>query len=261
MAGRLEDKVAIITGAATGIGRAGARLFAQEGASVVVADRNAPEAEKTVAMIKENGGDAIYVETDVSKADQVQNMVAKALDQYGKLDVLVNDAGILIRTGARLADIEDLEWDLTLNTNLRGVFYGCRYAIPHMMERGGSIVNLSSQAGVHPTPRALAYGVSKAGVISLTQSAAREYAEDQIRVNAIIPGLIDTPQARGSTGSTERFEQVVSETALGRAGQPEDVASLMLYLASDESSFVTGSSFSIDGGGTIGGWSQLRRER
>ena len=259
MTGRLEDKVAIITGAATGIGRAGARLFAQEGARVVVADRNAPEAEKTVAMIKENGGDAIFVETDVSKADQVQNMVAKALEQYGKLDVLVNDAGILIRTGARLAEIEDLEWDLTLNTNLRGVFYGCKYAIPHMLERGGSIVNVSSQAGIHPTPRALAYGVSKAGVISLTQSAAREYAEDQIRVNSIVPGLVDTPQARGSTGSAERFQQVVNETALGRAGQPEDVANLLLYLASDESSFVTGSSFAIDGGGTVGGWSQIRR--
>ena len=260
MAGRLQDKVAIITGSATGIGRAGARLFASEGAKVVVADRNDTEAEKTVAGIRENGGDAIFIHTDVSKSEQVQDLVNATLESYGKLDVMVNGAGILIRTQSRLADISDMEWDLSLNTNLRGVFYGCKYAIPHMMEHGGSIVNISSSAGIGPSPRAASYGVSKAGVINLTLTAAREYAEDGIRANAIVPGLIDTPQARGSTGSRERFEQRSNEVALGRAGQPDDVANLMLFLASDESSFITGGAYVIDGGGSVGSWSDLRKE-
>ena len=140
------------------------------------------------------------------------------------------------------------------------MFYGCKYAIPHMMEHGGSIVNISSSAGIGPTPRAASYGVSKAGVINLTLTAAREYAEDGIRANAIVPGLIDTPQARGSTGSRERFEQRANEMALGRAGRPDDVANLMLFLASDESSFITGGAYVIDGGGSVGSWSDLRKE-
>ena len=261
MGERLQGKVAIITGSATGIGRAGSILFANEGAKVVVADRNDIAGEETADLIRNAGGDAVFAHTDVSKSEQVQNMVATALDKYGKVDILVNGAGILIRTQSRLADISDMEWDLSLNTNLRGVFYGCKYTIPHMLERGGSIVNISSVAGIGPTPMAASYGVSKAGVINLTLTAAREYAEDGIRANAIVPGLVDTPQARGSTGSTERFDQRASEVALGRAGQPEDIANLMLFLASDDSSFITGGAYVIDGGGTVSSWADLRREQ
>ena len=251
MAGRLEDKVAIITGAATGIGHAAARLFAREGAKVVVADRNAPDGEKTVALIDEAGGDATFVETDVSKAEQVQNMVGIAVKTYGKLDVLVNNAGILIRT-SRLHEVSEMEWDLTLATDIRGPFLCCKYTIPHMLERGGSIVNVSSVSGIRAAVSSVAYGVSKAGVISLTKTAAREYARWGIRVNAIVPGMIDTPQSRGSTGSTEVFEKRRQENPGGHVGTPEDVANMMLYLASEESSFVSGASFVIDGGRTVG---------
>ncbi len=251
MAGRLESKVAIITGAATGIGRAAARRFAAEGARVVVADRNTPAGQETVSMIGEDGGDAVFVETDVSKAAQVEAMVVRAIDAFGKLDILVNNAGVLIRT-PRLHEVSEMEWDLTQATDIKGVFLCCKYAIPHMLERGGSVVSVSSTSGIRASAMSSPYGVSKAGVISLTMSAAREYAENGIRFNAIVPGLIDTPQARGSTGSTEAFNQRTSEIPIGRSGQPEDVAGLMLYLASDESAYVTGAQFVIDGGRTIG---------
>ena len=250
MADRLKDKVAIITGAATGIGRAAALQFAAEGAKVVVADRNIPAGQETAAKVGEAGGEAIFVETDVSKPDRVEDMVSQALTAYGKLDVLVNNAGILIRTG-RLHEISEMEWDLTQATDIRGMFLCCRAVIPHMLDSGGSIINLSSASGIRASAYSAAYGVSKAGVLNLTMTAAREYGADGIRFNAVVPGLVDSPQSRGSTGSTETFNQRVSEIPIGRVGQPQDIAHLLVYLASDESSYVTGSSFVIDGGRTI----------
>ena len=228
---------------------------------MAVFDRNVPEAEKTVELIGQDGGSALSIETDVSKEGQVRSAVESVAATFGGIDVLVNAAGILIRRLSRLADVTDMEWDLTLDTNLRGVFYTCRYVIPHMLGSGGSIVNISSRAANSPVPGAAPYGISKAGVISLTSTAAREYARDGIRVNAVVPGLIDTPQSRGSTGSKERFEQRAGEMALGRAGRPEEVAKLILFLASDESSFATGSSYTLDGGGSVEGWGGLRSER
>ena len=247
MTGRLEDKVAIITGGATGMGRAASLLFAREGAKVAVADRNAPESRKTVALVNEMGGDAFFVETDVSKAAQVSNMVEQTVQRFGKLDVLVNNAGVLIRTPP-LAEVSELVWDLTLNTNLRGVFLCTKYAVPHMIGRGGAIVNVSSGAGMNPTPHAVPYGVSKAGVIQITMTTSTQYAPQGVRCNVIVPGSVDTPQARGSTGSAEEFERISSRNALGRVGTPQDIANLMLFLASDESSYITGAAFKIDGG-------------
>ena len=249
--GRLEDKVAIITGAATGIGRATAQLFASEGAKVAAADRNVSDGEKTVSAIKEAGGEAIFIDTDVSKADEVKNMVEQAISAYGKLDVLVNNAGVLIRT-SKLHEVSELEWDLTLNTDLKGVFLCCKYAVPRMMDSGGSVINVSSTSGIRASLISSSYGAAKAGVISLTQTASQEYAENRIRFNTIVPGIIDSPQSRGSTGSTEEFERRVKENPAGRVGFPEDVAQMMLFLASDESSYVSGASFVIDGGRTVG---------
>ena len=192
MPGRLEDKVAIITGGATGMGRAASLLFAREGAKVVVADRNVPEGQKTVALVGEMGGDALFVETDVSKSALVSDMVEQTVQRFGKLDVLVNNAGILIRTPP-LAEVSELVWDLTLNTNIRGVFLCTKYAIPHMVGRGGAIVNVSSGAGIHPTTHAVPYGVSKAGVIQITLTTSSQYAPQGVRCNVIVPGPIDTP--------------------------------------------------------------------
>ena len=250
MPGRLEDKVAIITGGATGMGRAASLLFAREGAKVVVADRNVPEGQKTVALVGEMGGDALFVETDVSKSALVSDMVEQTIQRFGKLDVLVNNAGILIRTPP-LAEVSELVWDLTLNTNIRGVFLCTKYAIPHMVGRGGSIVNVSSGAGIHPTTHAVPYGVSKAGVIQITLTTSTQYAPQGVRCNVIVPGPIDTPQARGSTGSAEEFDLIPSRVALGRVGTPQDIANLMLFLASEESSFISGAAFNIDGGGQV----------
>ena len=250
MPGRLEDKVAIITGGATGMGRAASLLFAREGAKVVVADRNVPEGQKTVALVGEMGGDALFVETDVSKSALVSDMVEQTVQRFGKLDVLVNNAGILIRTPP-LAEVSELVWDLTLNTNIRGVFLCTKYAIPHMVGRGGAIVNVSSGAGIHPTTHAVPYGVSKAGVIQITLTTSSQYAPQGVRCNVIVPGPIDTPQARGSTGSAEEFDLIPSRVALGRVGTPQDIANLMLFLASEESSFISGAAFNIDGGGQV----------
>ena len=247
MSGRLTDKVAIITGGASGIGRAAAQLFAKEGAKVVVADLNGPAAEQTTHLIEESGGQAIFVEADVSKADQVQGIFQATLERFEKLDVLVNNAGILIRT-LPPHEVSEADWDLTLDSNLRSVFLCCKYAVPHMTDRGGSIVNVSSGAGVRGTVNWVPYGVSKAGIIQLTKTLCRAYAPYRIRANVIIPGWVDTPQSRASTGSTQAFESTVSSIPIGRIGAPEDVAYLMLYLASDESSYVTGASFNIDGG-------------
>ena len=250
MPGRLEDKVAIITGGATGMGRAASLLFAREGAKVVVADRNVPEGRKTVALVGDMGGDALFIETDVSKSALVSDMVEQTVQRFGKLDVLVNNAGILIRTPP-LAEVSELVWDLTLNTNIRGVFLCTKYAIPHMVGRGGAIVNVSSGAGIHPTTHAVPYGVSKAGVIQITLTTSTQYAPQGVRCNVIVPGPIDTPQARGSTGSAEEFDLIPSRVALGRVGTPQDIANLMLFLASEESSFISGAAFNIDGGGQV----------
>ena len=247
----LEGKVAIITGAATGIGRATAELFASEGAAVVVADRNDIEGERTAAVINESGGDAIFVECDVSKADDVQRMVERAVERFGPPDILVNNAGIFIRMAHRVHEITDMEWDLMLQTNLKGAFYCCKYVLPHMMERGGAVVSMSSVSALGGGGTASPYGISKAGLISLGRAVASEYAEYGIRSNVILPGLTDTPQARGSTGSTERFEERTDEILLGRAGRPKEIAQLILFLASDQSSFITGASYIIDGGGNL----------
>lgn len=250
MEGRLADKVAIVTGGATGIGRAASVLFAREGARVTVADRNVTEGRRTAAMVEEAGGEALFVETDVSKADQVSEMVDHTVRHFGRLHVLVNNAGILIRTPP-LSEVSELVWDLTLDTNLRGVFLCTKYAVPHMLEDGGAIVNVSSGAGISPTPHAVPYGVSKAGVIQITQTTSAQYAPLGIRCNVIVPGSVDTPQARGSTGSTEEFQRVASGIAIGRIGTPQDIANLMLFLASEESSYITGVSVRIDGGGRV----------
>ena len=248
MTGRLKDRVALVTGGASGIGRAAVVRFAQEGAKVMIADRNPVAAQETLAEVRRITPDAEYVGVDVSKWDQVRGMVDETVSRFGRLDVLVNAAGVLV-LAPPLADIDERDWDLMMNTNLRGLFLCCKAAIPSMIEGGGgSIVNISSMAGISAYARSLPYAVSKAGVIHLTLGAASQYTSKGIRINGIAPGTVDTPQARGSSQSAQALEQIAASHPMGRIGRPEDIADTILYLASDEASYISGTTIIVDGG-------------
>jgi NAD(P)-dependent dehydrogenase (short-subunit alcohol dehydrogenase family) len=248
---QLQDKVAIITGAATGIGRATALLFAKEGASVVVADINEDDAQRTVADIEDKGGSARFVQTDVSEAEDVQALMERSAEEMGGIDVIVNNAGAQ-RSGA-VTEFEESEWDLLMRVNPRSCFLGAKYGVPYLRERGGgSIVNVSSLAGLKGGPGMTAYSASKGAIIAFTRALAEELAPDNIRANSVCPGWIDTPfnePAIEFMGGRAQQEEMVQQTVpLKRQGTPEEIAPGILYLASDASSYVTGQELIIDGG-------------
>jgi NAD(P)-dependent dehydrogenase (short-subunit alcohol dehydrogenase family) len=248
---QLEGKVAIITGAATGIGRATALLFAGEGASVVIADVNEDDAQRTVANIEDEGGSARFVQADVSEAEDVQALMERAAEEMGGIDVIVNNAGAQ-RSGA-VTEFEESEWDLLMRVNPRSCFLGAKYGVPHLRERGGgSIVNVSSLAGLKGGPGMTAYSASKGAIIAFTRALAEELAPDNIRANSVCPGWIDTPfnePAIEFMGGRAQQEEMVQQTVpLKRQGTPEEIAPGILYLASDASSYVTGQELVIDGG-------------
>jgi NAD(P)-dependent dehydrogenase (short-subunit alcohol dehydrogenase family) len=243
----LQDKVAIVTGAGSGIGAASARRFAAEGAHVVVADIRLRKADEVAAEIVREGGTAVGCEVDVSKDDSVAAMVATAVDVYGGLDVLFNNAGTL-RPGTAV-ELSVADWDLVMAVNVRSVFLGAKYAVPAMMARGGgSIVNTASVSGLHGDGGAVVYAASKAAVINLTRALSTDHAPDGIRVNAICPGTILTPPVERMMSDPAVLQLNVDAHALGRLGQPEEIAAVAAWLASDESSFVTGEAITVDGG-------------
>ena len=246
---RLEDKVAIITGGGSGIGRATAKLFAQEGAKVVVADYKADAGREVAQAIKDAGGDALFVEVDVSDSAQVQRMVRAALDAYGGIDILFNGAGVL--AFGTVLETDEEAWAWLMSINLTGVYLCSRAVIPHMIERGGgSIVNTSSSTGAHDVaPNIAAYVTSKGGVTLLTKAMAVDHAKDNIRVNAIAPGPTDTPMLRDNL-SSEELEAFAATFPMKRLGRPEELAYAALFLASEEASFVTGAILAVDGGQT-----------
>lgn len=247
---RLDGKVAIVTGGGSGIGQATSVLLARRGASVVVADRDEEGGAATVAMIDE--GRAIFVPTDVSNESSCNEAVERAVSTFGRLDIAHNNAGINI-AGINLADVDLESWNRVISVCLTGVFLGMKSQIPAMLESGGgSIINTSSGEGVTARPGHAAYVSAKHGVIGLTRAAAMEYSASGIRVNSVLPGAIETGLARQSR--IERpgvMDRVISEHPIGRIGQPEEVAEAVAWLASDSSSFVTGSALVVDGGYTI----------
>ncbi len=248
----LRDKVAIVTGSASGIGRATARVLAAEGASVVVADLDEAGASAVVSEIEADGGKAIATRVDVSAEDDVREMIAAAVSTFGGLDVLHNNAAALGSASPGLdMDIANMDvdvWDRTMAVNLRGVMLGCKHAIPALLERGGgAIVNTSSGSAQRGDLAIPAYGVSKGGVDTLTRYVAAQYGKQGIRCNAIAPGLILTHEVERFGG--EAYVKMLEEHHLTpRVGRPEDIAQAVLYLASDAASFVTGQILNVDGG-------------
>ena len=244
---RLEGKVALISGGARGIGAATARLMAGEGASVVIADVLEKEGMETEAKISEAGGEVLFVRLDVTSEADWNAAVTATVTKYGKLDILVNNAGISSRTGVEETTVES--WDQVMDINAKGVFLGTKAAIPEMRKAGGgSIINISSIYGIVGSGGSASYHASKGAVRIFTKAAAVQYAREGIRVNSVHPGFVDSPMTEAHHGVPEIRKARTGQTPLGRLGVPEDIAPGILYLASDQSSFVTGSELVIDGG-------------
>jgi NAD(P)-dependent dehydrogenase (short-subunit alcohol dehydrogenase family) len=248
MAADLKNKVAIVTGGTSGIGRETAVLFAEAGAKVVVAGRREAEGKEVVDQIRAAKGEAFFVKTDVSKAADVEALVHKTVEKYGRIDTAFNNAGVE-GNWTPLVDMAEEDWDRVIDTNLKGVWLCLKYEIPQMLKNGGgTIVNMSSVAGLMGTPAAAHYGASKHGVNALTRTAALEHAQHKIRVNAVCPAVIETPMGERLFGAPEVRPHAVAMHPIGRFGTPREVAEAVLWLASDKSSFMTGHYIVLDGG-------------
>jgi NAD(P)-dependent dehydrogenase (short-subunit alcohol dehydrogenase family) len=249
MAGKFDNKVALVTGGNSGIGRAAAVAFAREGARVVVAARRAPEGEDTVRLITETGGQALFVQTDVSQGDAVEAMLRRTLDAYGRVDYAFNNAGIAVV--APFLELAEADFDRVIGINLKGVWLCMRAELRQMLTQGGgAIVNMSSGYGLVSSALGVsAYSASKHGIIGLTKAAALEYAKAGIRVNAVVPGWIRTPMVDAGLEHVPQLEaRILDHEPVGRMGRPEEVAEAVVWLCSDAASFVTGHSMIIDGG-------------
>ena len=250
--GSYAGKVAFVTGAGTGIGRVTALAFAREGAGVVVADASEQDNRETARMIEESGGRALAVGCDVTRTEDVKAALDKTVDVFGRLDVAFNNAGVE-QEAAATAELAEEEWDRVVDTDLRGVFLCMKHEIPLMLEQGGgAIVNTLSGAGVRGFAGQPAYVAAKHGVIGLTKLAALDHAQQNVRVNAVCPGVIDTEMIRRVTGGTPEGRQAItSQEPVGRSGRTEEIAAAVLWLCSDAASFAIGHAMVVDGGQTV----------
>ncbi len=251
MPGRVEGKVAIVTGAGTGIGRACAVILAREGARVVVANRNADNGNDTVRRIQEAGGEARFVQTDVSRGEDCRNVVAETVSAFGRVDVLVNNAGIFPRASLDRTDEEF--WTSIMDTDLKGPYLLCREAIPHMVKQGGgSVINMGSVHGLGGAPELFAYATAKGALLTMTKNLARAYSRQLVRVNYVIPGWVATEGELVIRGQDKAWQEEANKRApMGRLQVPEDAAYVVLFLASDESEQVTAAVINADGGASM----------
>lgn len=250
---KFEEKVIVVTGGSKGIGKACALAFAQAAGKVVIADLDEAQGQKTVEEIQKNQGEALFVPCDVSQASQVENVMARAVQTYGGVDVLFNNAGI--QTYGTVVEMSEADFDRTLNVNFKSYFLTCKYAIPEMRKRGGgSIVNTASVQGLATQRNVAAYAASKGAIITMTKTIALDHAQDNIRCNAIAPASVLTPLLQGAAEHSQpsspqnAIEQWGKAHPMGRVAQPQEVANLVLFLASDEASFCTGGCYLVDGG-------------
>lgn len=247
---KLKGKVALVTGGGVGLGKAVATRFAQEGARVVVAEINGRDGDGTVEDIRRKGGDAIFIKTDVSVETEVKAMIDAAVKQYGAIDILYNNAAVLLhKSEARAHELTSEVWDRTMSVNLRGVWLCSKYAIPFLLSRGGgSIIQVASPTGILGFTNMTAYSTSKAGILGLMRAMAADYAGDNIRVNAIVPGTMDTPMNAEYLSDLQTRANLIAKAPLKRLGVSDDVSGLAVFLASDESAFCTGGVYMVDGG-------------
>jgi 3-oxoacyl-[acyl-carrier protein] reductase len=253
---KLSNKIALITGAGSGFGRASATLFAREGAKISVVDLDEKTGQETVSLIKQKGGEAIFIRADVSKGSDVEMMIKKTVDTFGRLDILFNNAGIPM-SFTPVENVKEELWDRIQAVNVKGIFLGAKYALPYMKKQGGGvIINTASISGVRPRPGLIAYSTSKAAAIMLTKALAIEFAPFKIRVNGLNPVAAETPMlGKFMTPEGAKGEQLeagrkrfIDTVPLGRLAQAEDVAYAALFLASDEASLITGANLEVDGG-------------
>lgn len=249
MGAMFDGRVALVTGGSSGIGRAAALAFAAQGATVVVASRRAGESEETVRQIVATGGQALFVQTDVARSEQVQDLVARTLAAYGSLDFAFNNAGIEGTAFVPVQHYSEATWDEVMDINAKGVFLSMKYELPHVVARKGAIVNMASVAGLKSSRMGAAYAASKHAVVGLTKAAALEYADKGVRINAVAPAVIHTPMADRAFFQDPAVEaRVIAMHPVGRIGRPEEVAAAVIWLCSSAASFVTGHTLPVDGG-------------